>query len=357
MRVLAVNSSPRKDEHSNTKQMLNALVAGMQEAGAHVDVIDLKEKKVRNCIGCLSCWTKTPGICSIKDDMTREIFPLWLESDLVVYASPLYHFTVNAAMKTFIERTLPVLQPFFITFGKETVHPLRHKHPNVVFLSVAGFPEYSVFDQLSSWARFIYGRVGMLTAEIYRPLAEALTLPSLKHKADEIFAAVRRAGKEIVENRIVSEETMALITQDIVKDVKLFHDVGNIMWKTCINEGITLTEMRERCLAPVPDSIAGFQKVIQFGFIPGPAGDMKAVWQFHFSGSQQGSCYFIIEAGEIVAFDGVAASPDITIKTDFGLWMSIIAKKIDSREMFMQQKYTVQGDLNLLMRMNELFGG
>ncbi len=57
-------------------------------------------------------------------------------------------------MKGFIERTLPVLEPFFIPQDARTVHPLRHRAPKVVLLSVAGFPEDSVFDQLSSWVNF-----------------------------------------------------------------------------------------------------------------------------------------------------------------------------------------------------------
>ncbi|HQI02274.1 MAG TPA: NAD(P)H-dependent oxidoreductase [Deltaproteobacteria bacterium] len=356
MKVLAVNSSPRKDEHSKTKQMLTALVEGMREAGAHVDVVDLKSKKVRNCIGCLSCWTKTPGICSIKDDMTSELFPLWIESDLAVYASPLYHFTVNASMKAFIERTLPVLQPFLITFGTETVHPLRHKHPKIALLSVAGFPEHSVFSQLSSWANFIYGRFGMLSAEIYRPLAEALSLPSLESKAREIFDATRQAGREIVENGKISDETMSGITRDIVGDVKLFHDVGNIMWKTCINECMSPAEMWEKGLVPVPGSIADFRKLMLFGFMPQAAGDMKAVIRFDFTGSREGSCSFTIENGGIRASDETADSPDLTIETDFDLWADIMSGKLDGRQMFTEQRYKAQGDLGILMRMHELFG-
>lgn len=356
MKVLAVNSSPRKDEHSKTKQMLNALVEGMREAGAQVDVVDLKDKKVKNCIGCLSCWTKTPGVCSIKDDMTKELFPLWIEADLAVYATPLYHFTVNASMKAFIERTLPVLQPFLISFGKETLHPLRYKHPKIAFLSVAGFPEYSVFSQLSSWANFIYGRFGIVTAEIYRPMAEALSLPSLKHKAEEIFSATRQAGREIVQNGKVSDETMSRITQDIVKDVTLFHDVANIMWKSCINECISPTEMREKNLVPVPESIADFQKIMLFAFMPMAAADMKAILQFNFTGSQEGSCYFTIDNGEITASEGTAATPSLTIDTDFSLWVDIMGRKADGQQMFMEQRYKVEGDIGILMKMNELFG-
>ena len=89
--------------------MLNCLVEGMRDAGAEVEIVHLREKTVNNCMGCCTCWTKTPGKCIHKDDMTKELFPKWLASDLAVYATPLYHYTVNAEMKAFIERTLPVL--------------------------------------------------------------------------------------------------------------------------------------------------------------------------------------------------------------------------------------------------------
>jgi predicted lipid carrier protein YhbT len=36
--------------------------------------------------------------------------------------------------------------------------------------------------------------------------------------------------------------------------------------------------------------------------------------------------------------------------------MDIMTGKADGQQMFMEQKYTVDGDLNLLLRMNELFG-
>jgi len=181
MKILALNSSPRGSGQSKTEMMLNALAEGMREAGAEVEVVELRNKKVKNCVGCFSCWTKTPGTCIHKDDMSQELFPKWLESDFVVYASPLYHFTVNAVMKAFIERTLPILEPFFRQQNGRTYHPLRKKHPKVVILSVAGFPDEAVFDQLSSWVNFIYGRFQpdgkTLAAEIYRPMAEALAVP------------------------------------------------------------------------------------------------------------------------------------------------------------------------------------
>jgi multimeric flavodoxin WrbA/putative sterol carrier protein len=356
MKVLAVDSSPRKDGQSKVRLMCDALVEGMRDAGASVDVVRLKDKKIRTCIGCMSCWTKTPGVCSIKDDMSAELFPLWLEADLVVHASPLYHFTVNAVMKTFIERTLPVLQPFLISYGGETVHPLRHKHPNVAFVSVAGFPEMSVFDQLSSWARFIYGRVGVLTAEIYRPNAEVLMVPAFRRKAADVLEATRQGGREIVLDGKVSAGTMSGITQDLVGDKKLFHEVTNIMWRTCLKQGLSPVELNERKIFPMPETLREFGQIMRFGFKPKGAEGLKAVLQFDFTGSPGGSCHFIIQDGEIKAFDGPAPSPDLTIASDFGLWTDIMTKKADGQQMFLDGKYQARGDLNLLLKMNDLFG-
>ena len=88
MKVLALNSSPRKGGQSKTELMLTHLVNGMRDAGADVQTVHLREKTVHNCLGCFACWTKTPGTCMQKDDMTKEFYPKWLASDLAVYATP-----------------------------------------------------------------------------------------------------------------------------------------------------------------------------------------------------------------------------------------------------------------------------
>lgn len=356
MKVLALNSSPRTGGESKTELMLDHLVRGMREGGADVEVIELRKKSIKHCIGCFTCWTKTPGECIHKDDMSLELFRKWMEADLVVYATPLYHFTVNARMKAFIERTLPVLQPFFHQNEGQTFHPWRKKPPKCVFLSVAGFPEMAVFDQLSSWVKFIYGSRGSLVAEIYRPGAEMLGQPQFKGKAGEILEATAKAGKELAESMTISSETMARVTHDILEDKEVFYRMGNLMWKTCIAEGITPREFTEKGLIPRPDSLETFMFVMPMGFNPGAAGDLRAVLQFHFTGEVNGSCYFEIQQGKIKAVAGTAARPDLTIDSPFEVWMDIMTRKADGQKAFMERKYSVSGDLSLLIRMNQIFG-
>ncbi len=354
MKVLAVNSSPRGEGQSKTALLLNHLVQGMGEAGAEVEVIELRKKTIRYCAGCFTCWTKTPGLCIHQDDMSRELFPKWLASDLVVYASPLYHYTINAAMKAFIERTLPVLQPFFEQREGTIHHPLRQTPPKAVFLSVAGFPEPSVFDQMSSWVQLVFGSRGNLVAEIYRPAAESL--PYLGEKAQVIYEAFQQAGREIVRDLKVSPETMAQINQEIVEDKEAFATMGNLFWKTCIAEGVTPKEFAEKGIRPRPDSIETFMIIMPMGFKPEAAHDLRAVIQFHFSGEVEGHCYFRIENGSLTPVQGEAEKPDLVISSPFEVWMDIMTGKADGQQMFMEQKYQVTGDLSLLLRLSQLFG-
>jgi hypothetical protein len=131
--------------------------------------------------------------------------------------------------------------------------------------------------------------------------------------------------------------------------------MGNLIWKTCIAEGLTPKEFAEKGLAPRPDSIETFMAIMPMGFNPHAAGGFKAVIQFDFSDDVEGSCHFKIEDNKIAAFPGSADKPDLTIKTPFSLWMDIMNGKADGQKMFMEQKYKVAGDISLLMKMNQLF--
>jgi putative NADPH-quinone reductase len=344
MKVLALNSSPRIKGQSKTELLLSHLVAGMRDAGAEVEVVELRRKKINYCRGCYTCWSKTPGICVHRDDMALELLPKWLEADIVVYASPLYYYGVNAQMKAFIERTLPSLLPYFKPRGEGTVHPLRGREPAVVLLSVAAFPEDSVFDALSFWAKKTFGRSRLL-AEIYRPASEAM-LYSWKLK--DILDAVEQAGRELVEQRCVIRETMARIMQPLI-DPASVAAITNCMWQTLIDERLTMAEFSKRGGAPRPGSMATFMAMLSFGFNPLKAGGKTGILQFNFSGEAPGSCYFVIDKDSCTAHEGKAEKADCTVEGSFEVWADIIQGKADGARMLMEGKYKVEGDIALMM--------
>jgi len=351
MKILAMNSSPRSGGQSKTELMLNHLVKGMQDAGAEVEIIQLREKKIKNCIGCYTCWTKTPGKCLHKDDMTNELFPKWLESDLVIYATPLYNYAMNATLKAFIERTLPSLEPFFETQDDRMLHPLRHKIPAVVVLSVSGMPDEGHFRALSVHFNYLLSTPGRkLIAEIYRPAAETMTHPRFKDKSNDILDATTQAGRELVQSMAIAPETMDRIKQPL-DEPNAFAAIVNLYWKTCIAEAVTPKQFQKNNMVPRPDSIENFMLVFPFGLNSSAVEEGKKTMQFNFSGEVSASCYFAIEKGNVDAKQGTGENPDITIETTFEIWMDIMTGKADGQQMFMEQKYKVEGDLALMIQL------
>ncbi len=99
------------------------------------------------------------------------------------------------------------------------------------------------------------------------------------------------------------------------------------------------------------DTIAGMPTV----FNGEAVGDLVADIQFDVSGDEPGSCYLHIE-NEICTFhDGQSSSPTMTIHTPSEIWLAVSRGEMDGQMAFMQQKYTVEGDFSLLMKLNDLF--
>jgi len=345
MKVLALNSSARTGGQSKTEILLDHFVKGMRAAGADVEVVNLKHKKINHCAGCFNCWTKTPGVCAHKDDMSKEMLPKFLEADVVVLASPLFHYHVNARMKTFIERTLPVMLPFLQPVGEATTHPLRDKHPGIVLISVAGFPEMSVFDALSFWAKKTYGRSGALLAEIYRPAAEAM-IHSGRHSG--ILAAMEQAGVEIVKSRSISSETMDCITQPIT-DPETINVMSNLAWQTMIDKKTTMAEASRKGDRLRPNSIETLMAMLSLAFNPQKADGKKGTLQFNLTGEHPGDCYFSIENGYLKSFKGKSGKAECVVDTPFEVWADIIEGKADGAKAFMDGKYRAEGDISLMM--------
>jgi len=351
MKVFAVNSSPRSSKESYTAMMLNWLTQGMKEARAQVEVIQLREKEIRSCIGCFTCWTKTPGRCVHNDDMSLELYPKWLASDLVIYATPLYFHTRNAALSVFMERTLPVLLPFIAQDENgKSYHPLRHKIPPQVFLSVCGFPDASEFDAFKDFIARTRHKDSKIAAVVCRAGASLLSTPFSQRKSRDILDATRQAGRELVTAGQISEETMARITQPL-GDTELFDRMANIYWKTCIAEGVTPKQFEERRIIPRPENIDDFILMFPFGLNPRAAGNRQIFLQFIFSGPVEDRCYFTITDGKVTPAAGVCENPDLTIETPFDVWMDIMTGKADGAKMLMEQKYKARGDIALMMNL------
>ena len=85
----------------NTAQLVGAFVKGAEEAGHLVEKVSLLKTEVKGCLGCNACRYGKP--CVQKDGF-NELVPKIKGADLVVFASPLYFWTISSKLKAFIER-------------------------------------------------------------------------------------------------------------------------------------------------------------------------------------------------------------------------------------------------------------
>jgi hypothetical protein len=283
--------------------------------------------------------------------MTNELLPELVVSDLIVYATPLCYRTMNAVMHVFRERMLPISLPFSERRDGNRVFSMRHRLPPTVWLSVCALPEQSEFNVLSDFLHRTRHPDVSIVAEIYRTSSEALRQPVFKKTLNDILEATTQAGWELVRSMKVSPITLGRITQPLM-DPESLAILGNLTCKTCIAEKVTLKEFFAKGMRPRPDSIEAFMAYSVLGLNAESVGDKRVVLQFKFFGEVEASCYFTFENGSIKAAAGTSSAYDIAIETPFELWMDIMTGKAEGREMFMQGKYRVEGDLSL---MQELF--
>ncbi len=219
MKITSFNGSPR-GEKSNTHFMVEAFLEGARDAGAETENVFLARKTIKHCLGCFTCWTKTPGKCAIKDDMTL-LLPKVLESDIAVLATPLYVDNVTGIMKNFMDRLIPLFDPHFAKdAGGECRHIKRYeKYPKYVIISNCGFPERSHFQTLELlFRRMARNSSSEVIAEIYRDGGEVLANGSLllKPLIWKYKRLLKKAGEEVVKDMKISDETRKELEKPII---------------------------------------------------------------------------------------------------------------------------------------------
>lgn len=87
--------------NGNTAQLAAEFIKGAVQAGHRTELLSLNKIQVNGCTGCNACRYGKP--CVQKDDF-NAIIPKIKEADLIVFASPLYFWTISSKIKAFIER-------------------------------------------------------------------------------------------------------------------------------------------------------------------------------------------------------------------------------------------------------------
>jgi len=236
MKILAINGSPR-GKSSNSDRILLPFLDGAREVGADAEVIYLSEKTINHCLGCFTCWTKSPGVCVHQDDMPELLEKIRL-ADLIVYATPLYVFTVSGLMKDFMDRHLPLAQPYILKRGGQYIHPRRYeeKSKKIILIANCGYPGKHHFSGLVETFRcFTSGSDKELAAVILCAAGELLKIPEAQASVKWFIKACKTAGRELVNCGKLTPETEALLNNDLI-DPEFYSQMANSYWRGVTSE-------------------------------------------------------------------------------------------------------------------------
>ncbi len=217
MHILAIHGSPSM-KRGKTYLVLEKLLKGAEKAGAITEVVFLQKETIGECTGCLTCWIKTPGKCFQKDDMAELIEKL-KRTDLMILATPVYVDGMTGQCKNFIDRLIPLLDPHYEIRDGHFRHVVKEKYCSKIFLiSVCAFHEMDNFDPLILHIKRAAKNLNMEhMGEILRPAVYSLGMKKVGSDAiGKVMEAFERAGKELVENGVVSEKTRQEATNEIV---------------------------------------------------------------------------------------------------------------------------------------------
>ncbi|MGA7469534.1 MAG: flavodoxin family protein [Halobacteriota archaeon] len=115
-----------KDDDTTIGTIRQAIVEQLGRAGWDEEAIDVRNKRIAGCTGCFGCWVKTPGICVIDDD-GREIAKKAAQADLLVCLTPITFRGYSSELKRALDRSIPVLLPYFTRVNGEIHHSMRYR--------------------------------------------------------------------------------------------------------------------------------------------------------------------------------------------------------------------------------------
>lgn len=350
MNILAINGSP-KGERSNTWRLASAFIKGIvtqqEGVGAQVPTVEtlaVSALDIKPCLGCFSCWSKTPGTCCLHDDM-RAVIDKILWADVIIWSFPLYYFGLPGPLKNLIDRQLPMSLPFMSTDTQSGGHPSRYdmSDKRTVVISTCGFytakGNYTgvtdLFDRLC-------GEDGYTA--LFCGQGELFRVKELADRTDEYLSWIKKVGEEFAAGD-VTKMTRAKLAQDLFpRDV--FEAMADASWgvnESGEKENPSLVFTRQMAALYRKQAWPGHDIMLDMDYT-----DIDKIYRIVLT--QNGSRV------EEKPAEGFATNFTTRINTPLSVWRSIASGEIAGVEALMKHMYSVEGDFELMMHWDKYFG-
>lgn len=345
MNILVINGSP-KGEKSNTYRLTQAFLEGIsaheESIGNQIpktETLEINKLNVKSCLGCFSCWNKTPGECCIRDDM-RTVIEKLLWADLTIWSFPLYYFGLPGQLKNLIDRQLPMTLPFMNAEAESGGHPSRYdmSGKKTVLISTCGF--YTAkgnYDCVTAMFDRFCGKNGYTA--LFCGQGELFRIQELASRTNEYLSYVRQAGEEYASVGI-SNNTWKKLNENLYpRDV--FETMADASW------GVSKTGEKEDDSFVFTRQMAALYN--------------KSAWPGHdilleMNYTDIGKTYRILlgKNGSQIT-EELSGNFTTQINTPYSVWCSIAGGEIAGDEALMKHLYSVEGDFDLMLHWDDYF--
>ncbi len=221
MKIVAIDSSLRKKE-GFTHRMLQKIGEGVVKSGGDFEVIRLVEREIKDCIACDYCQQNRDMGCVFKEqDDVENIFLKIKESDLVIYATPVYGFQMSSLLKRFLERfySLSNHKNFNITQSGYIFPDVNRsicEKKFMVLISCDSIEKKSAENVISYFKNF----AKFFDAECVGIIKRNFAWYFFEHKKsknyNELFNGLRCMGEELVKREKVSKKAIKIVEKQVI---------------------------------------------------------------------------------------------------------------------------------------------
>jgi len=229
VRIVAINGSHRGSKGLN-QFLLDKVAAGARQNGAEFETVVLAESKINQCLSCQICRSQKSFLrCVYEDkDDVQKIFNKMRQADLLIFATPVYIFSMSGLMKRLLDRIYSTgdVNDLRISRSGLFFHHIDSElcsKPFVLLVccdNMENETPRNVLTYFKTYARFMDARIiGTLvrkSGQLMRAM-ELLSDGSPNPRIQKIYAAFEQAGRELAVVGRISTATQRLANQSVLE--------------------------------------------------------------------------------------------------------------------------------------------
>jgi len=228
VRIVAINGSHRGSK-GLTQFLLSKVAAGARQAGAEFESVVLAEADINQCLGCQVCRSQKSYLRCVyegKDDVL-EIFNKMRQANLLIFATPVYIFTMTGLMKRLLDRIYSTGDTNDLQLSRSGLffHHIDSELCSKPFAllvccdNIENETPRNVLTYFKTYARFMDARIiGTLVRKSGQLMRQNELLPdgNSNPRISKIYAAFEQAGRELAISGKISAATQRQANQSVL---------------------------------------------------------------------------------------------------------------------------------------------